>query len=172
MRAGYRFRQGLRALVAWLRPVDDALAHRYLSPALYELYRRMRRSERQHSLRVLQDLLAAGHTHPDLLTAALLHDVGKSRVRFTLPEKVLVVLVRAAAPQRYRAWSQGPARGWRLPFAVSEQHPAWGADMAAAAGASPLTVTLIRRHAEALTGPPRDEAERLLLALQQVDDRN
>ncbi len=168
----YRFRQGVRALLAWLRPVDDALARQYLTPPLYELYRRMRRSERQHSLRLLRDLLAAGHTHPDLLTAALLHDVGKSRVRFSLPEKVLVVLVKAGAPRRYRAWSNGPAQGWRLPFAVSEQHPLWGAEMAAAAGASPLTATLIRRHAEALTSPPRDETERLLLALQEVDNRN
>lgn len=172
MSAVYRFRQGVRALVAWLQPVDDALARQYLKPPLYELYRHMRRSERQHSLRVLRDLLAAGHTHPDLLAAALLHDVGKSRARFSLPEKVLVVLVKATAPRYYRAWSNGPARGWRLPFAVSEQHPAWGAEMAAAAGASPLTVKLIRLHAEALSGPPRDDAERLLLALQEVDDRN
>ncbi len=172
MGAAYRFRQGVRALVAWLRPVDDALARQYLTPPLYDLYRHMRRAERQHSLRVLRDLLAAGHTHPDLLTAALLHDVGKSRVRFSLPEKVLVVLVKAAAPQRFRAWSAGPAHGWRLPFAVSEQHPAWGAEMAAAAGASPLTVTLIRRHAEPLSDPPHDETERLLLALQTVDNQN
>lgn len=172
MSAGYRFRQGVRALVAWLRPVDDALARQHLTPPLYQLYRQMRRSERQHSLRMLQDLLAAGYTHPDLLTAALLHDVGKSRVRFSLPEKVLVVLLKAAAPRRFRAWSSGPPHGWRLPFAVSEQHPAWGAEMAAAAGASPLTVTLIRRHAQALSGPPQDETERLLLALQTVDNQN
>ncbi len=172
MSAAYRFRQGVRALVAWARPVDDALACAHLAPPLYALYRRMRRSERQHSLRVLRDLLAAGHTHQDLLAAALLHDVGKSGVRFSLPDKVLVVLVKALAPGRYRAWSSGQATGWRLPFAVGGQHPAWGAEMAERAGASPLTAALIRRHADPPPDPPRDETERLLLALQAFDDRN
>ncbi len=172
MGALHRLDQGLRALAAWTRPVDDALAARYLSPELAALYRRMRRSERQHSLRVLRRLLDAGQTDPDLLAAALLHDVGKVRTRFWLPEKVLVVLVKALAPGAYRRWGSGPARGWRRPFAVSIQHPAWGADMVAAAGGSPLAVELVRRHADHLDGPPQTGADRLLLALQSVDDQS
>lgn len=171
-RALYRLRQGLRALAAWVRPVDDALARRTLSPDLFALYRQMRRIERQHSLRVLCALLDAGHTQPDLLTAALLHDVGKIRARFSLPEKVLVVLVKAFAPARYARWGSGPARGWRRPFAVSVQHPAWGADMVADAGGTPLAVELIRRHADPLDGLPQTDADRLLLALRAVDDEN
>ncbi len=100
-------------------------------------------------------MIAAGHTDPDLLAAALLHDVGKIRTHFFLPEKVLVVLVKAGAPRLYRRWGSGPAGGWRRPFAVSVQHPAWGAEMVAAAGGSPLTVELIRRHAES---PIRENA--------------
>ena len=172
MSAAYRFRQGVRALGSWLRPVDDALAEQHLSPALAALYRQMRRSERQHSLRVLHSLIAAGHTDPDLLVAALLHDVGKIRTHFFLPEKVLVVLVKAATPTLYRRWGSGPARGWRRPFAVSVQHPAWGAEMVAAAGGSPLAVELIRRHADALDSADRTHADRLLRALQGVDDLN
>jgi putative nucleotidyltransferase with HDIG domain len=168
MSAAYRFRQGARALAAWLRPVDDTQAEPYLSPALLALYRRMRRSERQHSLRVLHNLLAAGHTDPDLLVAALLHDVGKTRTSFFLPEKVLVVLVKAVAPGLYRRWGSGARRGWRRPFAVSVQHPAWGAEMVAAAGGSPRAVELIRHHADDLgTG-----TDPLLRALQAVDDLN
>ena len=172
MSARYRFRQGLNALAALARPVDDALAAQILAPGLYELYRRMRRSERQHSLRVLRDLMAEGCTQPDLLAAALLHDVGKTQGRFSLPEKVLVVLVRAVAPGLFQEWGSGSARGWRQPFAVSVQHPAWGAGMAAAAGASPLLVDLIRRHADPAPVPPESEADRLLRRLQTVDDRN
>lgn len=172
MGALHRLDQGLRALAAWTRPVDDALAERHLAPELAALYRRMRRSERQHSVRVLRRLMDAGQTHPDLLAAALLHDVGKTRLRFSLPEKVLVVLVKALAPAVYRRWGSGPARGWRRPFAVSIQHPAWGAEMVTAAGGSPLAVDLVRRHADPLDGPPCSEADRLLLALQSVDDQS
>jgi hypothetical protein len=173
MRRAYnRFRQGLRALAAWLRPVDDTLAEQHLTPELLALYRQMRRSERQHSLRVLQALCAAQHTDPDLLTAALLHDVGKIRTSFFLPEKVLVVLVKAAAPGLYQRWGSGPTRGWRRPFAVSVQHPAWGADMVEAAGGRSLAVELIRRHQDTLNGAPQTKADRLLLLLQAVDDQS
>lgn len=171
----YRTRQGVRALLAWVRPVADAEAQAVLSPPLYALFLRMRRSERQHSLRVYQALRRAGHTQPDLLVAALLHDVGKIRADFWLPEKVFVVLVKAASARRYHAWGQGEPRGWRRPFVVSVQHPAWGGQMAAAAGASALAVELIRRHADALppdNSAPPTEIERLLAVLQHADDHN
>ncbi len=166
----YRVGQGLRALTTWLLPADDAQAERILSPELYALYRRMRRSERQHSLRVLRDLQAAGHDDPDLLVAALLHDAGKSRAPFGVAAKTLVVLVRAIAPETVRRWGSGSARGWRRPFAVSVQHPAWGAALVAEAGGSPRAVELIARHQDALDGPPQTELDHLLLALQAVDE--
>lgn len=172
MSAGYRFRQGVRALGAWLQPVDDEQASQYLSRPLFALYGQMRRSERQHSLRVLNALLTAGCTQPDLLGAALLHDVGKIRLSFFLPEKVIVVLTKAFFPALYARWGSGSARGWRRPFAVSVQHPAWGAEMVAAAGGSSLMVELIRRHADPLPDPLETEADQLLAALQMVDDQN
>lgn len=172
MSADYRFLQGLRALGAWFRPVDDNLARDHLTPALYALYRQMRRSERQHSLGVLRELLHAGHTDPDLLAAALLHDVGKNRLPFYLSEKVLVVLVKAFAPQLHQRWGSGPARGWRRPFAISVQHPAWGAEMVAEAGGSTLTVTLIRHHADPPEDTPQDHTAYLLALLYAADNRN
>ncbi|MBI5960496.1 MAG: HD domain-containing protein [Chloroflexi bacterium] len=172
MSTAYRIRQGIRALGAWLRPADDSLAQQYLSPPLFALFRQMRRSERQHSLRVLQALLADHHTHPDLFAAALLHDVGKMRTYFFLPEKVLVVLIRAIFPHTYQRWGSGSARGWRRPFAVSVQHPAWGAEMVTAAGGSILVAELIRHHADPVEGDPQTETDRLLRTLQAVDDQN
>lgn len=170
-----RVHQGVRALVSGLCPVDDSLAQQYLSPDLFALYRRMRRSERQHSLRVLRALLDRGQAHPDLLAAALLHDVGKIRFPFSIPEKVLVVLVKAALPDTYwrwgRQWQPGSHAFWQRPFAVSVQHPAWGAAMAARAGASPLVCTLIHDHAEEIPDPPQTEIHHLLIALQAEDDR-
>lgn len=170
VRAVYRIGQGLRALTTWMQPVEDERAAQVLSPALYALYRRMGRSERQHSLRVLHELQTVGHDDPDLLVAALLHDVGKTRARFGVPAKTLVVLVKAIAPRYYWRWGSGSARGWRRPFAVSVQHPAWGAEMVAEAGGSPRAVELIARHQEMLDGPPQTEMDHLLVALQAVDD--
>lgn len=172
MSATYRFRQGLRALGSWLQPADDTLAQQHLSPGLFALYRRMRRTERQHSLRILAALCAGGQTHPDLFTAALLHDVGKIQTHFFLPEKVLVVLIKAVAPGLYEKWGESSARGWRRPFAVSVQHPAWGAKMVAEAGGTPLSVELIRRHADPPDPASQTETDRLLRALQAVDDQN
>ena len=172
MSAAYRIQQGVRALVAWFRPVDDELARRHLTPALYMLYTKMRRSERQHSLRVLHHLLTDGHTNRDLLTAGLLHDVGKTRASFTIPEKVLVVLVKAVAPALVHRWGQGAPCGWRRPFAVSCQHPQWSADMVKAAGGAPAAIELIRRHAEPLMDDTYTDIDRLLRALQIADDNN
>jgi hypothetical protein len=60
-------------------------------------------------------------------------------------------------------WGQGQPRGLRRPFVVATQHPAWGADLSAAAGASARTCDLIRRHVS-----PADDPD--LATLQQADD--
>jgi putative nucleotidyltransferase with HDIG domain len=172
MTTSTRFWQGIRALTAWARPFDETPAAAVLTPEQVALFGRMRRSERLHSLRVLALLREAGHDDPDLWVAALLHDVGKTIAPFHFHERVLVVLVHKFASVRYHRWGQGDAQGWRRPFAISLRHPEWGAELVAAAGGSPRAVELVRRHAEPLSGPPRDETESLLLILQAADDAN
>ncbi len=167
-----RLRQGLRALTVWLRPLDESPAAAVLTPEQMRLFRRMRRSERLHSLNVLHTLRAAGHKDRDLLVAALLHDVGKTVAPFFFHERVLVVLVKKIAPALYARWGQGKPHGWRRPFAISLRHPQWSAEMVADAGGSARAVELIRRHQEQINGPPGDETERLLLLLQAADDSN
>ena len=169
-----RMRQGIRALLSWTTPVDEDLAAVYLSPPLLALFRRMRRSEQLHSLNVLRTLRRQGYDDPPLLVAALLHDVGKSRAPYHLWDRVLVVLAKAAMPDRVRQWGSAPHPpvGWRRPFAVSIQHPRWSADMVAAAGADPLVVELIAVHQQHLDHPPRTRLEHLLQALQAADDVN
>ncbi len=92
-------------------------------------------------------LLEQGENQPDLLVAALLHDIGKLRYRLNPLERAMVVLVKAINPEQAHRWGSLPPDGWdRLPgwrkaFIVAEQHAGWGAEMARQAGVSPLTET-------------------------------
>jgi hypothetical protein len=170
--AAERLEQGLRALTAFARPVDFDAARAVLSPGLMPLFERMRRSEQQHSLRVLRLLQAAGHTHSDLLVAALLHDCGKARVPLTLFGRTLAVFAWHFTPHLAERLSEGPLRGLRRPIAAARWHPAWSADDMAAAGASPLAVALARRHADPFEGgSAQSEEDRLLALLKWADDR-
>lgn len=134
----YRLEQAVRALFAFAQPVDEALAARYLPPPLLGLFHRMTRDEQLHSLNVLRDVLAQGDTPPALAAAALLHDVGKCRYPMRVWQRSLPVAVQQIAPDLARRLAQGdPARSFTRPFVVGRLHPAWGAELIAAALDSP-----------------------------------
>ena len=171
VRAWKRFMQGIRAIFAFALPVDQAAAADILSPELYDLFCRMRRSEQIHSLRMMTALRDAGHDQPDLLVAALLHDVGKSRYRLTLIDRVLIVLVKYGTPKVFAQWSAGDAVGWRRRFVIGAKHAAWSAEDMADAGASVLAASLARRHMDEIDTVASEE-DRLLLLLMQADDEH
>jgi hypothetical protein len=171
--AARRLRQGVRALLAFSSPVDTALAARYLSPPLLTLFCQMRRSEQLHSLNVLRAILSTGDALPELAVAALLHDVGKSRYPLALWQKTLPVLVRAIAPALVTRWSSGdPRRPWWRPFAVYVHHPAWSAEMLAAAGAPEGAVWLAAHHQDNIARWIGHPYAPLLTRLQAADDAN
>lgn len=169
-RWGYRARQFFFALRATPTPSDLELARGMLPPEQFDLFREMQPSEQAHSVGMLRRLQAQGESNPHLLAAALLHDVGKTRFPLQVWERVLIVLSRALFPRQARQWGQGAPHGWRRAFSVAEQHPAWGGEMAAAAGASALTVELICQHQSMITGNLSPTAQALLHKLQAVDD--
>jgi len=163
-RVRHRVAQFFRTLLAPLRPVPLTEAAAQLSPPLLALFRRMSRAEQQHGIAVCRALQAQGYADPELLAAALLHDVGKTVASPRLWERVVVVLAEWLLPALAARWREGAPRGWRRGFVIRHQHPAWGADLAAQAGASPRTVAWIRHHHDA----PGDD--RLLAALQTMDE--
>ncbi len=165
-RLAYRTRQFLNALPGTRKPVETEALLPHLSPTQIVLFRRMQRSEQSHAFQVLNLLKAAGQTDPDLLSAALLHDVGKVLFPISLFERVVIVLGKRFLPQQAKDWSEGTPERFRRPFVVAAHHPEWGADLAEQACASPRTVELIRHHQD--EPPINDE---LLAALQAADNK-
>jgi putative nucleotidyltransferase with HDIG domain len=122
-------------------------------------------------------LLSQGEIDPDLLVAALLHDVGKNRYPLHVWERILVVIGKALFPGKVGQWGMAQPVGWKRPFVVSENHAAWGAEMTAAAGATPATIEIIRWHQNKLPNLPvldrlPTPSENLLYRLQILDDES
>lgn len=161
-RATYRSRQFLRALLPRIGAAERAEAIPYLPGALAALFESMPGAEQRHGLDVFQALRRAGHGDPDLLTAALLHDAGKGRVR--LWQRVAYVVLSAAAPALLRRLAAPRGAGWRQAFDRMRRHPELGARLVAQAGGSERTVALIERQEEPAVADPR------LAALRAADE--
>ncbi len=136
------------------------------------LFDRFSLNDQWHSYRVMKMLQAAGHTQPALLVAALLHDVGKTKLSLSIWQRSLIVLVSLLLPGQAAVWGQGEAVGWQRPFVVKAQHPAWSAEMAAAAGSLPQAIVLMRRHQDPIDPNDTSEEAALLRLLQWADDQN
>ena len=166
----YRAQQFFHALTDSATPEELAHVQAILPPALFEIFCLMLPFEQAHAIRVYQAVRQQGCTEPDLLAAALLHDVGKARVHLRPWERVLYVLGEALLPEQADRWGDGEPKGLLRGFVVREQHAAWGAEMAQAAGASERLVRLIARHQdEDFSDLPQDE-QAMMAVLQQVDD--
>lgn len=128
-------------------------------------------ADKMHVYAVFRTLKVAGHQNPHLLTAALLHDVGKARYTLSVWDRVWPVLLKKIAPSLYEKWGDEEPTGWKRPFVIIKQHPEWGAKMAEEAGSHEIVVSLIRRHQVKLN-ETRSEEDHLLSLLQWADDKN
>jgi hypothetical protein len=162
----YRIKQFFGALTARITDGDQQTLARLLTPPQQALFKSMARNDQRHCLDVCETLRQAGHADPALLTAALLHDVGKAAGRVWLWQRALAVLLGCFAPGALRWLERGDlsAPWWRRGFVVNRLHPELGARWAAEAGCLPATVDLIRRHQHTATAQ-----EQLLQMLQWAD---
>ena len=170
----YRIRQ---FWLAWhTQPLTEeelAPARSVLTAKQMDLFSRLQPSEQIHAIRVLQTVQRQGENDPDLQTAALLHDIGKARAPLKIWERVVIVLGKAFFPNHVKSWGLGTPSGWRRPFVISEQHPAWGGEMAFEADTSPFAISLIQEHQSIEKKPFKTSYQNhLLRILQHADHQN
>lgn len=137
-----------------------------------ELFDQFSLNDQWHSYRVMKMLRDAGHDHHPLLVAALLHDVGKTRHPLSIWQRSLIVLASKLLPKQTAVWGQGEAVGWKRPFVVKANHPAWSAAMAAEVSSDSLAIQLMQRHQETILAEDSSKEAELLRLLQWADDQN
>ena len=146
----YRVHQFTHAFFPHIDSSEIKWAMDNLSPEAYSLFLKQSRSEQRHALDVAQSILKNKQTlsstdFQNLLTAALLHDCGKSIVSMRLWYRVFIVLMQKMPPS---IWSRVELSHtvFSFPLKISTQHAAWGGDLAQKAGLNPKICLLIYEH--------------------------
>lgn len=141
-------RQGIRALHPRIPAEREEVLAAMLTEPQADAFRALPAADQAHLLRVFHILKAGGVHDRDLLTAALLHDLGKvapdGRVR--LMDRVLCVLLGRLAPAMLTRLAGLPAPAWRRGLALAVHHAELGAGRVAALGGSDRTCWLIDNH--------------------------
>ena len=139
-----RFFRGFR----WaLTPAEVRLARELLGPDELLLFAALQGRERRHAMDVVRELRARGAPSPDLLVAALLHNVGNGSLH--LHERVAYTLLRLLAPRLLERLASPVGFGFRRAMAAQRDHPQRGAALLAEAGASERVQRLVRGHHDA-----------------------
>ena len=125
------------------------------------LFLKQSRSEQRHALDVAQSLMKEKNTltlsnFQNLLTAALLHDCGKSKVCNRLWHRVFIVLMQKM-PQSIWSRLERSHTVFATPLKTASQHAIWGGNLAQRAGLNPVICLLIHEHHS-----PKTELGRIL----------
>lgn len=148
------------ALVPTLAHADDRFAARLLSAAEYRLYAQMDVRDRDHACTVTKTLLAEHpDASPELLRAALLHDVGKTKTSYNPLSRIVAALY---TPSRIPAKPR--FSGVRGLWQMKRHHDRYGAQMIHAAGGDARVAEIVARH-----HTPAGDAE--AARLKEVDER-
>jgi hypothetical protein len=163
-------RQGLIALWPRVPPDRDALLAAILAPVQADAFRQLPVHDQSHLCAVYRQLRDSGIDDRGLLTAALLHDIGKvspsGSARVRLGDRVALVSLRRVAPRLLRYLSRQPASWGRHGLALAVHHPSLGADRAATLGCSERVCWLIAHHADRPL--PADTQLRLLIEADET----
>lgn len=152
-----RIRQFRRHVAGRVTPADRTALEGWLTPQQLRLFEQMHRADQRHGLDVSAALRADGHQDPDLLLAGLFHDAAKGPTVGVWPR------VFWSLGDHYGSWIHGLAGrlpGFATAFQRLREHAERSAELALAAGCSPVTADLIRHQSDPVD-PRAGEALRL-----------
>jgi HD domain len=163
--AFHRVGQFWRHASARVSVEDSISAERILGPDLAPLFLSLPVHDQRHGLDVLETVNRLEAEPGRLLQqAALLHDVGKGGVRFSVIDRSLAVLVSAISARLLHMMLRARP-GFAARYGAYVDHARIGADHLCAAGATELAAVVAEHHA---TMPKLDVTRRL----QRADRRN
>jgi hypothetical protein len=167
----YRVRQFWRALNAPpLTPEETRRVQTVLPDAAFALYQTMPPGDQRHALVIFDALVAQGYRAHPLLQAALLHDAAKRRIG--LGYRTCVIVLNKLLPRALEHIARAEPKDWRYPFYISLHHPELSAELAARAGMTEPTLSLIRAHQTNTPSFPNSQLCEWHRALKQLDDVN
>ncbi len=146
----YRVHQFINTIFPRIDSSEIKWALANLSPKARLLFLKQSRSDQRHAIDVAQSLLekknTLSHTNfQNLLSAALLHDCGKSMVCNRLWHRVFIVLMQKSPPSLWSRLEKGHTF-LAIPLRTASQHAVWGGDLAQRAGLNPEICLLIYEH--------------------------
>jgi HD domain len=161
----HRVGQFWRHASARVRSDESLKAGRILGPELTPLFLELPVNDQRHGLDVLETVTRIERDPTRLLEqAALLHDVGKGGVRFSVVDRSLSVFLQALSPRLLGAMlAARPGFGQR--YRAYVDHARIGAERLRAVGATDLAAIVAEHHAQ----DPQAEVTR---RLQRADGRN
>lgn len=96
----YRIKQFYWALESLIKKDDFIMLNRYLNESQLNLFMKMSKAERQHSIRVRQSAInyindknILGIDKDKMSKCALLHDIGKSQVKLNIFQKSIIIII-------------------------------------------------------------------------------
>lgn len=95
--AVYRLKQFIWAVTSSFKSIDKPIIEKYLNNDEVQLFKRLRISEQQHSIRVCKEALIKSHNlnidKNKLAKIALLHDIGKISGNLNVIDKSIIVIL-------------------------------------------------------------------------------
>jgi Glycyl-tRNA synthetase, beta subunit len=146
----YRIQQFLKAVFPNINSSDIKWALDHLSPEASKLFLKQSWIEQRHAIDVAQNIINARlplsfSESKILITAALLHDCGKSMVTVRLWHRVFIVIMQK---MHLSFWSRLEHTNsfFSSPLKMASQHALWGENLAREAGLDSKVCLLIREH--------------------------